>query len=297
MDFEIEGGTVGPKQEARPTAHSAIQIEARLKPPVAASSLPFSHWRLLRIVARLGLYTGVILYLGGAYYVDKFDEKLEVASSLTEDPAQTPTDEPPFIFQYGGQSYDIIPVANYEISGLIVTHNDVSSLMDAYHTSDSVDFRDICLVWGENVASQIFRKYKFWSMPWSCHYQSIKREDAYSLVDSQLSNNHLLAANEKVRQTIRAMQIGDQVRLQGMLINYHPSGQPHMLRRSSTVRDDEGNGACEVLWVETATIIRKGQTSWHIFKDSGTWLLITSVILNLALFLFTPLGHYKRFRW
>lgn len=256
MDLEIEETTPtkAPEASGLPQLRSA-------KLPSAAGPLPGNDkrriWQSLRLLSRLGLYVGLALFVSGKYVIAKFDDKLSIEKSVRRDPIQTPIRKTPFTFEYRGHSYQIEPVADYDISGLIVTHNDISSVFDAYHSKDSVDFRDICLVWGANVGSGIFRRFKFWSMPWSCHFHTDDRNALDSFVETQISNNHILSADENVQRIVRSMKIGDQIRLQGMLINYWPVGASELERRTSTTREDTGNGACEVLWVERAEIDRK----------------------------------------
>jgi hypothetical protein len=296
MDFELEDPPSAPKPQ------STVKVEPQIKsakkvPEISTDEAPRQHllpWKKLRLLSRAALYAGFALYLSGTYFVSRFDDKLEISPSVRRDPIQTPIREDVFPFEYRGHHYEIQPVADYEISGLVVTHNEISSITDAYHTSDSVDFRDICLVWGANVGSGIFRRYKFFSMPWSCHYQPLDRNA--ELVEDQVSNNHLLAADESVRKTIVSMHIGDQVQLKGKLINYWQKEHPEYKRRTSLVREDTGNGACEVLWVESAKILRAGGTNWHLLQSVGKWLLFAAVGLGAFLFLFTPLGQYRRFK-
>jgi len=72
---------------------------------------------------------------------------------------------------------------------------------------------------------------------------------------THLSNTHLLPAegNWNVEKAIRWIDRGDHVRLKGQLITIkHASGKNYV--RSSITRDDKGNGACEVMWVEEVQI-------------------------------------------
>ena len=290
MKFEIED-TPPPKVERRPavpaTAGQTIDYRSPAKP----------IWQLLRWISRLGVLLGLGLYVYGTFFVERFDKHLVVEAPLLRDPQQEPTYEPAFPFEYQGHQYKIQPVASYEISGLVVTHNDISSIADAYHTSESVDFRDVCLVWGSNVTTGAFRGMEYWSMPWSCHFKPRDRSAMDDFDQAELSNNHLLAADEGIRNTIRSMRIGDQVQLRGKLINYWQADYPEFKRKSSLTREDTGDGACEVLWVEEATILRKGKTGWFRTQTLGQALLIGAVLMGIFVFLFAPLGSYRRFRW
>ncbi|MCB0332485.1 MAG: hypothetical protein KDD55_03230 [Bdellovibrionales bacterium] len=247
-------------------------------------------WKLLRQISRVALYVGLVLYVYGTYVSKKFDDTLAVDKLVRRNPLQVEAPGPQFEFSYHGNDYIIQPVAEYEIAGLVVTHNNISSITDAYHTSKSVDFRDICMVWGVNVTNNVFRRAQFASSPWTCHVQFNDRLAEESFVMEQLSNTHLLSKDESVRQKVLSMRVGDQVQLKGKLINYWPRGASELSRNSSLIRTDTGDGACEVMWVEEARILQRAQSNWDSLRSLGIWLLIGAVILGALVFFLAPYG-------
>ena len=52
------------------------------------------------------------------------------------------------------------------------------------------------------------------------------------------------------------VEVGDLLSLEGELVDVALEGAGARVIRSSTVRTDVGNGACEVLWVKKAEILR-----------------------------------------
>ena len=65
------------------------------------------------------------------------------------------------------------------------------------------------------------------------------------------SNNHVIAANKDVAKTIRSLVPGHVVTMRGYLVNASfPDGSSW---NSSLRRDDTGNGACEVFYVQSIT--------------------------------------------
>ncbi len=247
-------------------------------------------WKLFRQVSRVTLYVGLALYLYGTYVSNKFDESLVVDKRVRRNPIQAAAPGTQFEFSYHDNHYIIQPVADYEIAGLVVTHNNISSITDAYHTSESVDFRDICMVWGVNVTNNVFRRAEFASSPWTCHVKFNDRLAQESFVMEQLSNTHLLSKDEKVRHTVLSMRIGDQVWLKGKLINYWPKGASELSRNSSLIRHDTGNGACEVMWVEEARVLQRASSNWDSLRTIGIWLLVGAVFLGIFVFFFAPYG-------
>ena len=105
-----------------------------------------------------------------------------------------------------------------------------------------------------------------------------------------------LASNEDIRQTLSSVNNGDQVALKGLLVNYAPSEYPERIRKSSTVRGDEGDGACEVLYVEEATILQRAHSFWHGLARIA-WAVLTMTAITKAILFFTLPFGYARTRW
>jgi hypothetical protein len=67
---------------------------------------------------------------------------------------------------------------------------------------------------------------------------------------SHSSNNHVIAANPGVARVVSSLRSGQMVSMKGWLVNVSGPDGFHWL--TSTRRDDTGNGACEVFYVESA---------------------------------------------
>lgn len=212
-----------------------------------------------------------------------------------EEPIQGRPELPSLNFPYHGRNYTIQPVASYRISGLVVSHNNTTGIGDIYHDASSVDLKDLCLIWGTNLDRAVLASTEFWSEPWTCYARS-KRGADYLLSGVELSNNHLIGASEKVRERIREVGIGDVVTLYGHLINYWDEAAPEYPRRSSLVRNDDGNGACEVIFVTEIDVQATPFKAWRE-RDRLAWLLfywITGIAV-VAFFLF-PYIDYRSIR-
>lgn len=70
-------------------------------------------------------------------------------------------------------------------------------------------------------------------------------------IESQSANMHLVPANEDVARQLKQARVGSLVSISGKLIGV--SGEGGWEWRSSLTRDDTGNGACELIWVESIT--------------------------------------------
>jgi hypothetical protein len=69
---------------------------------------------------------------------------------------------------------------------------------------------------------------------------------------SHSANWHLVPANSGIWRKLRGLRVGDVVKLDGMLVNLESPGVGTMA--TSLRRDDSGAGACEIIYVEYASV-------------------------------------------
>ena len=221
---------------------------------------------------------------------------LTIDFRLTQTPIQMTQQTPPFSFMYRKQKIDIRPQAEYQLWGLVVSHNDIHGFIDGYDPDD-VNLKDVCVIWGNNMLNDAYLGVTFWNRQWTCNFE-YPRELMGKFSDRDLSNNHLLSASPAVRDKIRDIKVGDQIYLRGKLVDYHtPTG--YGWRTSSLTREDTGNGACEVLLVDEIQFLQRGTPGWYAAYAVLKWLLIGLIVLRLLLQLIdvklTRLPEFKRY--
>ena len=86
------------------------------------------------------------------------------------------------------------------------------------------------------------------------------------------------------RSLIEDVRVGDELRIKGMLVNYRSPTRRTGWRRSSTVRTDTGNGACEVLFVEELEFLSRGTPVWYALHSFSAWALVLLLLARVALF-------------
>ncbi len=224
---------------------------------------------------------------GLAYFESK---ELVDASEIVEliksnDPEQLSTKEKPYDFEYTERKYRITPLAEYKIQGLVVSHNNIHSIADMYHDRTSVDIKDLCILWGSNVASDVYLHGRYWNGSFHCAYEFSDGEQYAKFRHDQLSNNHILAHTLRVRKQIESIRIGDQVSLSGHLIKYSEIPGNGFERVSSLIRTDTGNGACEVFMVDTVKIFKRGNQGWNKIKDFAAITSLIFLVLCPAIFI------------
>lgn len=198
--------------------------------------------------------------------------------ALTPPPRQEATDRRPFTFPYKGRSCRVRPVATYELTGVVVSHNDISSVADIYHDRTSVDTKDLCVVWGPNLATGQYLQSRYKSGPFTC-YVHFREGVPFDLAG--LGNNHLITDSPAIRRQIAGVQIGDQVRLRGLLVDYQMEDWEGFWRRTSTRRDDFD---CEVLFVERIDVLHRATPGWYAAGRLARLLLVALPLLWILLY-------------
>lgn len=207
----------------------------------------------------------------------------DVDPRLLEEPRQAETTREPFSFEYMGETYDVRPVAEYEIAGLVVSLNDPTSWWDVYHDETSVDTKDLGLIWGPNLRSDDFHRVEFWNVSWTVNW---RYPAGVRFHDAAISNNHLVTPHQHVRDAIARVRVGDQVVLRGLLVDYAPRSRPGAWRQTSTTRTDTGNGACEVVCVEELKVLRRGTPVAYVLYSLGKLALGLALLGKVAVFLY-----------
>jgi hypothetical protein len=146
----------------------------------------------------------------------------------------------------------LTPRARYRIRAWVVAK-------DRGFDDDAADVLtlDLGLAWGPVASPDLLRSLSF---RLDTRYLSLRWSEALPLDGATLmrhvSNHHLVVPDAALRAYLDHAQVGDLVTLEGQLVDVTLEGTSGRVVRSSLSRDDIGNGACEVLWVERAQLER-----------------------------------------
>lgn len=128
--------------------------------------------------------------------------------------------------------------------------------------SASLATYDLALGWGAMADPALLEKFSITQgnrfYQWRC-WSKIPLSDHE--IKSHSANMHIIPADDAVLQRLRILQTGALIRIEGYLVE---ATHPRALKpwRSSLSRDDEGDGACEVLYALSLTELtseQKGQ--------------------------------------
>jgi hypothetical protein len=157
----------------------------------------------------------------------------------------------PLVVERAGRRYLVHKQFAYDVLGVVLS----ASSYDVTWTNDVADV-DVGLLWGPR-REALKERYKFFQMGrwlfWRTETQ-VTNEDRAE-VTRHSSNNHLIApeGSKRLGWAFRRIAQGDLVRLKGSLVRI-TSGEGTLYAQSSTSRDDTGDGACEVVWVDELQI-------------------------------------------
>jgi hypothetical protein len=244
----------------------------------------------MQLIKRITKYLLIICifgYLITTVIKPPLPEKPYITSSVIDtSPIQTKVLEIPFTKNINDFTYQFTPLYTYELYGLIVSDHDSKSFMDISHSSDPGNTRDICVVWGENISNGAYKKVRYHSGDFTCFYEwSGEANPQFS--NEHIANNHIIPATDEIAKMLTEAEIGDEIHLKGTLANYlvqDKNKQTLFTRNSSTSRTDTGNGACEIMYVDTFQIIKKGSPEFSLLKKISFWGLIATVLLSIILF-------------
>ena len=98
--------------------------------------------------------------------------------------------------------------------------------------------------------SQMMRFY-IYKCTWDCPLTQ-------DYISQHSANNHLIPANPNILKVFKKIKKGDLIQLWGFLVNIEGAYKGRDVNwRSSTTREDTGNGACELLYVEKVRLKNK----------------------------------------
>jgi len=209
---------------------------------------------------------------------NELPRSIEFVSAVNNEPAQTATRERPFEVSFNDVEYLVEPEFEYDITGMIVSyrHHDNNSRMHRL-ANDHLNMLDVCVVWGDNTTSDL-RKIDFWNGIFTCNVFTRDQQAWGSFDMNQLSNNHLISDDDNIRDRVRGINVGDQIRVRGYLASY--SSARGGKRGTSTTRTDTGDGACETVYVKRFEIVRAATSYWRISMYISLSLLVAGLFVH-----------------
>lgn len=237
---------------------------------------------MLRFINKFAVPGSTIALLVCFWNRNEIPGTIAFHSALEDEPRQHQIEAPPFTAHYSGIEYRVEPLYDYELYGMVVSYrqHDGDSFMHRA-SNDHLNMADVCVVWSDTAFSEHLRKLDFWNGIFTCNV-STRDELAWSHFNmDELSNNHLISADPAIRESVRDVRIGDQIRVRGWLARYGAIGAA--MRGTSTTRNDLGDGACETIFVNEFEIIEPAFSPWRFGMYVSLAVLIAGIAIHFAL--------------
>lgn len=234
----------------------------------------------MRLFLKLFLLAGLVLLIAAWWRSHALPERSQLLAALQEEPEQRPMRAQAFEVTAGGIAYAVQPLYQYDLYGLVVSKHNADAWWDFIHreSNDALNITDLCVVWGNNIRSEVYQQLKYWSGQFTCFVQADTAEVAAAFDMTALSNNHLLSERDSLARLMRRVEVGDQIHFRGYLAEYSHNQGFAFHRGTSTTRTDTGNGACETVYVEDFQILRQGGQPWRVLRWVAVLMLVVGVL-------------------
>ena len=195
------------------------------------------------------IFSVVLIYLLTSVistYIGK--EYIAVDLNNIEEPIQRPYDGIDNL-EIGSINVEVDMNYYYELSGKVVATFKYLPLT----VGNRISPLDVGVVWGELIDEENLKHIKWQEtgtrfLTW--RVQDGRWYEDFGGIEGLYSNSHLVPSNNKIRSKIKKIKTGDYVKITGYLVNlFWEERNGSYTWQSSITRDDQGDGACEVIYV------------------------------------------------
>lgn len=201
----------------------------------------------------------------------------DIHQDLENAPIQKPIKHAEFAVKVGGKDYFIQPLYDYEIYGMVVSYRVHDADTGAHlRSGDHLNVADYCVVWSDSAFEENLNSISFWNQEWTCNVHVPDMREVSRFDFHKLSNNHLISGDSSIRDSIRDVKIGDQIKIKGWLSSYR--SLHGFMRGTSTTREDTGSTACETVYVNDIQILKKHTSNWLILMYLSLAVFLASLV-------------------
>ncbi len=228
-----------------------------------------------------------ILLLVSFWNRNAFPENMPLVNEIKTEPQQKRVQLKPISINFNDIDYTVKPMYEYDLYGLVVSyrHHDGDSQLHKLW-NDHLNMMDLCVLWSDTAFSSHLNELEFWNGQFTCNVKTVSNVAWASFKMNQISNNHLLSADPRIRERVKDVRIGDQIHLKGWLSSYSSVGGSK--RSTSTTREDTGNGACETIYLQEFNIIQSTDSGWRKLM----YMALALLMITLTIYLRMPYRPY-----
>lgn len=166
---------------------------------------------------------------------------------VAEPPFQEVLRDAPISLERAG--FNLMPVARFDIKARI--------LRQRVYESDTVAALspvDLALGWGPMSDSRVLAHIQMSQGQRFFYWRTEASPVPRQVIESYSTNVHTIPATPEIERRLKSLHEGDVVRFSGLLVNAHRAADGYRWK-TSMVRDDTGDGACEIVWVTDLQIV------------------------------------------
>ena len=145
--------------------------------------------------------------------------------------------------------YQINHLEPFALEARVLSRRDYSTGREA-----DLSKTDLALGWGEMSRPEIIAHFDIKQRSRAYFWRTEKFPIPRRAIETQSANMHMIAATPEVAAALDRVNKGDMVRFSGQLVEVRAE-EGNWRWRSSLTRNDTGNGACEVIWVQSFSLI------------------------------------------
>jgi len=168
---------------------------------------------------------------------------------VRQEPLQISERREPFEHVAGRHRYRIVPRYRWDESARVVGEEPYR-----FGAAGSLIPEDLALAWGPLVDPPYAGEVKYSQGSrfffWRTRDTSLDR----GTIVSHAANTHVIPATSRLGRAVSAVSVGDDVRLEGWLVDVDGITDPSFHWGTSTSRTDEGPNSCETVYLERLTI-------------------------------------------
>lgn len=165
------------------------------------------------------------------------------------EPAQIAREKRPFEYSARGHHFRITRRFHWDQSARVVGEEPYR-----FGAAGALIPEDLALVWGPLISPPYVGRMSYSQGSrfffWRTKDGSLDR----GVIVSHAANTHVIPADTILRRVIRCVTEGDDVRLEGWLVDVDGVSDPNFHWGTSTSRQDEGPNSCETVYLERLTI-------------------------------------------
>jgi hypothetical protein len=166
------------------------------------------------------------------------------------EPIQASTSRPSFEIETRKGKVTLDPRASFDVSAVVTS--------DEHYRFDDGAFLvpvDLVMTWGK-LPEEPFRSRVSYGQITRYYFWRTKASDVdLHYIKSHSANMHIIPADDNVRRALLTVGTGDRVHVHGLLVN--AKREDGFYWKTSLTREDDGPGACELVWVEEIQVGQK----------------------------------------